>query len=174
MLIENHFEIILITLIFLFFFIFAKYNFKIAFYLNLLDKPDKKLKLHHSNVPLTGGLLIFGIYFIFVLCKFLYFNLNFNSFLINNIFLLTIFSVGIIDDKFNLSPNIKLFILVLIIITFLNLNNFYLLKEIYISSFNVRFNIFSINFFITTLSILLFINASNMFDGIDGQSAFTF
>ena len=174
MLIENHFEIILITLIFLFFFIFAKYNFKIAFYLNLLDKPDKKLKLHHSNVPLTGGLLIFGIYFIFVLCKFLYFNLNFNSFLINNIFLLTIFSVGIIDDKFNLSPNIKLFILVLIIITFLNLNNFYLLKEIYISSFNVRFNIFSINFFITTLSILLFINASNMFDGIDGQSGIYF
>ena len=48
------------------------------------------------------------------------------------------------------------------------------MKEIYISSFNVRFNIFSINFFITTLSILLFINASNMFDGIDGQSGIYF
>ena len=66
MLIENHFEIILITLIFLFFFIFAKYNFKIAFYLNLLDKPDKKLKLHHSNVPLTEW--SFDFWYIFYFC----------------------------------------------------------------------------------------------------------
>ena len=108
MLIENHLGIILIALISLFFFIFEKYNYKIANYFNLLDKPDKKLKLHQSNVPLTGGLLIFGIYFIFVVFNFIYFDLNFNSFLINYFFLLTIFIVGIIDDKFNLSPNIKL------------------------------------------------------------------
>ena len=66
MLIENHFEIILITLIFLFFFIFAKYNFKIAFYLNLLDKPDKKLKTSSFKCSINRWSFDFWYIFLFL------------------------------------------------------------------------------------------------------------
>ena len=48
--------IILVSILFNIFFI--KNNNKIADLLNVYDEPDFNRKIHKSNVPLTGGIMI--------------------------------------------------------------------------------------------------------------------
>ena len=80
------------------------------------DKPDGKRKIHLKPIPLAGGIiLIFNISIYAILTLInpnflpneLFFNNNFQLliFIITSIF---IFLVGIIDDKYYLSPNLKI------------------------------------------------------------------
>ena len=79
--------------------------------------------------------------------------------------------IGLFDDKFNLNYLLKLFTTT-IIVFLLYLDENVLITKIHLSFYQKQIDISKINLFFTCLCFLLFINALNMFDGIDGQVGF--
>jgi UDP-GlcNAc:undecaprenyl-phosphate GlcNAc-1-phosphate transferase len=158
---------------------FIIYFNKVSKFINLFDKPDSKRKLHKKAVPSIGGFIIFinlFIYFFFIEYK--YFNFNTQipyfdnlDFLIFFLFSTLFFFIGILDDKFNLSANFKLisFILIICIILFLSKN--LLLTNLKFSFMKNSINIQFISYPFLILCFLLYLNAFNMFDGINLQSS---
>lgn len=154
-------------------------NFKIGKYLGILDKPDGKRKIHKNEIPLTGGVFLFiniVIYYLFLIYNFKFLTLqNFlifkNIYELNIFFLIStlIFMLGFLDDKFNLSANIKLFFLIIIFLSLITADKFIIMNEIRISFLSFNFEIGYVSFFWTLICFLLFINAINMFDGFNLQ-----
>ena len=146
--------------------------------LNIFDEPDKKIKIHKKPIPLLGGIFIYCnicLFFVFILI----FRENFrpdiftsNKSLFNFFFFSTaLFIIGFLDDKIKISANLKFFsFFVLILIAVLIDKNFILeilnfsfyKKEIFLENFSILFTVFC---------IVLFINAFNMFDGINCQAS---
>tara|TARA_B100000787_G_scaffold167710_1_gene154997 strand:+ start:623 stop:1348 length:726 start_codon:yes stop_codon:yes gene_type:complete len=73
------------------------------------------------------------------------------------------------DDKFNIKPNIKLILSVIFLITIIYFDNDILLKYIIAPPHNTIYPLLNLSFPVTILCFLLFINALNMFDGINLQ-----
>ena len=155
---------------------FIYYNFDyIAKKINIYDKPDQDRKFHKTAVANIGGIVIFlniiYLYLLFILDQS---NLNDNLYFQNNsqffsffFCLIPLILIGILDDKFHLSANVKTFLISIIILFAL-----YFDKELQITKLNFSFldqdillNNFSILF--TLISIFLFMNALNMMDGIN-------
>lgn len=162
--------IIIISLLFIF-----NLN-RISDYLNIKDYPDNKRKLHITPVPLLGGLVLIIPFIVLTLCIFFkpdfvfkildlsfleYFNFIFFSFLI--------FTVGLIDDKFEIKANLKLFLIFLIIFIYSSLDSSIIISSLNFSFLNEKFILGKYSLPFTIFSILLFINAFNMFDGINLQ-----
>ena len=133
--------------------------------INIFDKPDKR-KIHKNPIPAIGGIIIF---FILLINLIIFNNLEKEIFLLASLFML----IGIIDDAIKISANIRLLILSILSFVFLS----------YFKDFNIEFlhveNIGKINLnnysiFFTVLSLLLFQNAMNMIDGINGLSGSIF
>jgi UDP-GlcNAc:undecaprenyl-phosphate GlcNAc-1-phosphate transferase len=147
--------------------------------INLYDKPDNIRKLHKKNTPAIGGFLIFInliIYFIFTQYEFHFLNIkpsyfDIYDFIIFFIFLTFFFLLGFYDDLFNLNPNLKLIIFSLAIFIFLYLSNNFSLTVLKFSFLFDPININFIAFPFLILSVLLYLNAFNMFDGINLQSS---
>lgn len=157
----------LIILNLLFFF----YSEKIALRLKLIDYPDGKRKLHFNPVPLSGGLIVlFNIFLLFLESLLSNFyqpntNLEFAIFLLG---CCIIFFIGFIDDRHNLSPNLKFSLLLCSILLLLLLQPKLLIREINLTFFTIE----DIGFYTypwTLICFLLFLNAVNMFDGINSQ-----
>ena len=151
--------------------IFYKIN-NIVKFLNIYDLPNQKRKIHKEKIPKIGGVIIlFNILIIYFL-EIFSFELDYSAKINLNILLfgsLLIFLVGLIDDLKDLNPNLKLFLFSVIIISFLFFEKNLILSELRFSFFekNIDLGIFSLLF--TAFCILLFINAINMFDGINLQ-----
>ncbi len=156
--------------------IIFQFNKSIAKNLNLFDKPDYKRKIHLVLVPLTGGIFL---YFNFIVILFLlnldffnYLNLNINNkreflsifFLVSSLFLL-----GLYDDRYDISPQTKLFLLSFIVLVGILIDENLIIKDLTFAYFNYSFDLSKLSIPLTILFILLFINALNMFDGIDMQ-----
>ena len=160
--------------------LFILINFhKINLFRFVLDKPDKLRKFHKKNTPLAGGIILFiNIFIYFVI-------LNFNKNLISteiffynlndlNYFIFTcclIFLIGIIDDKIDLNASKKFLLLILILIQFIFLSNDTLIKSINLSFLDNAIYLGKYSFFFTLFCFLVFLNAFNMFDGINLQSS---
>lgn len=154
---------------------------KIKKIVKIYDLPDKKRKLHLIPTPLLGGTLII-LNLIISIIYILYFDLNqllyftfyqysFKSFLIFIFVIISLFLLGIFDDKFSLSPIKRL--LVIFFLVFILCTSDYSLT---INNLNFSFLNFEINFkqlskpFILSCFIFVIISL-NMFDGINLQSA---
>ena len=169
-----------ISYIFLILFIFNLFIFKfnnlIAKKFSLYDKPDYKRKIHKEKVPLTGGIFLFlNFIFILILLKINYF--DFLNLYISNkrelfaiFFLVTfLFLLGLYDDRYNISASTKL--------SFINIYNIYrilideniIINQLVFNFYPNVINLSKLSIPLTILFILLFINALNMFDGIDMQ-----
>ena len=167
---ENYFLLLLIFFLnSIIFFKFQKFsNFFIFF-----DKPDGKLKKHDRAISLVGGFIILiNLYLIIFFLKIL--NLDNVIFEDNFVYIVLILSflfyfIGFIDDFKNLSPNLKLFLIIIsiILVTFF----FPELKLEYIKiSFLYKEYVFgNYAFIFIILSFALLANAINMFDGINLQ-----
>lgn len=171
----------IVLLFFIFINLFFLINFsKIKiFHLNI-DKPDKKRKLHSKPTPLAGGLIIFfnliSYWFIYkfpytTIKSEVFFNDN-NSFNYFIVISSIIFLLGFIDDRINLKANFKFFILTLAILTLLILDNNLIIKDVKFSFYERTFDLGTFAIFFSIFSFLVFINAFNMFDGINLQSGF--
>ncbi len=142
--------------------------------INLYDIPDKKRKLHIKPTPLLGG-TIFVIYiFTFTIFSILYdFKIidNYNQSIIT-ISILAFFIIGFVDDKFEINAYIKLFIQILIslILIYLIQENF-LIEKLIFKDLDLTISIGKFSLIFTSLCLVIFLNAYNMYDGMDGQAA---
>lgn len=169
-------NLLLIFIIFnaLIIFFFEKINFlKIN-----IDQPDGKRKLHKKPIPLAGGLIIFSnivIYFLLVIFekKLLIDEIIFKSYVNIIVFFITttiIFILGFFDDRYNISATRKFFILTIILIVALVLDKSINIKVINFSFIDQKFNLSEYSVLFTCFCFLVFLNAFNMFDGINLQS----
>lgn len=158
---------------------FIIFNFKkISNFFNFFDIPDKDRKKHSNKTSLLGGSIIFfSLVFFFIVFltqdTFIFINQIFfknnSSYIYFSIACLLIYTVGLIDDKFNLNYFVKIIFTTLIISLFLYFEKETYINIIYFSFYEDVIDISKLSPFLTTLCFLLFINSLNMFDGIDGQ-----
>lgn len=148
------------------------YNHPIAQLFNLFDNPDKKRKFHKKSVPITGGILIISNLLFFLLFLKI-FNLNeYKSEIFTQplIFVaMLFFIIGVIDDKISINANLK-FILTFILISGVLIYD----SSLILNNINFQFVSFNLKYWSlpwTIICFLLFINAFNMFDGYNLQSA---
>jgi UDP-GlcNAc:undecaprenyl-phosphate/decaprenyl-phosphate GlcNAc-1-phosphate transferase len=174
---ENNifFYISLFTLNILIFFFFDK----VASSLKVYDIPDKIRKFHKKKTPVIGGyIIIVNLILIFFLNSLLQINLlnffqnNTGSSLLFITCSTLVFILGAYDDKFLLSANKKLFFLALIVSINIYYDEFLHLSEIRFSFTNYIIPLRGFSQLFTLLCFLLFINALNMFDGINFQAGF--
>ena len=153
---------------------------KFSRFINIYDKPDKKLKKHKSNVPLVGGIIIIINIIIYSFLS-LFFETPFKNIVILNkeyisvFFLATsFFLLGLYDDKFKLNPGKKFFLSIVFCIFALTLNKNLLIENVNLSFLDrtIIFNEFS--FFFTLFCVIILINSLNFYDGINGQSLIFF
>jgi len=171
--------ILILSLIIVINLFLIKYFNKIKIFHYIIDKPDNVRKFHSTPVPLAGGIIIFInilIYSIIILTNQEYFfeELIFDNTTDAYVFFLAIvliFIIGYLDDKYDLSPNLKFILLTIVIIVILNLDENLVIKEIRFSFNKDTFNIEPFNLLFTCFCFLVFLNAFNMFDGINLQSS---
>ena len=145
--------------------------------LNIFDEPSLPRKLHLKPTSLIGGSYFFICFTLNFLICYIFANddlnfLNTTKEIFSLFFsLMLVFFIGLFDDKYDLSANNKLaFMLIILIISILINENlaidslrFSFLKDEYILNRNL-----SVLF--TSFCIMLFINAFNMIDGVNGNS----
>ncbi len=164
--------IFLVNLLFIF-----KFN-HISNFINLFDKPNR-VKIHKENVPCFGGLIFFINIILFggtliYLYKINFINFDFfqskrsqfSFFLISSLFLV----LGFLDDKFKISSNQKLFLQFFLIITALLIDQNLVITNLKFSN-SIEIHLFNLSIIFSILCFLIFINAFNMFDGINNQIA---
>jgi UDP-GlcNAc:undecaprenyl-phosphate/decaprenyl-phosphate GlcNAc-1-phosphate transferase len=170
----------IILLFFFFFNLILILNFsKIKFFKTNIDKPDNKRKIHLNPTPLAGGLIIYLNILIYSII------LNFSDILINqetifgninsfNIFMLvasSIFLLGFLDDKYNIKANTKFYILIILIFILLLLDRGLIVDNIKFSFYQKNIFLNNYDIFFSIFCFLVFLNAFNMFDGINLQSS---
>ena len=154
------FYFIIFILILIIFFIFNKYSFYVGKKLSLIDKEKK--------VPLLGGVFLFLGICLNTLYLF-YFKILSTPNLIIFYFLLSMFFLAIIDDRFDISPILRLVLCSVLIILFFVESEF-LIKTLNFKYLNLYFfpeNIF-ITFFFSIFCMIVLIHAYNFIDGING------
>ena len=167
-----------ISFFFLNILIFFNYN-KISKIFNIYDFPNER-KLHKEKTPLLGGLiiitnlLIYSLFYLFTkdfgyeLYNIFYFKISFLIFFLSSIL---IFLLGMFDDKYNLNPNLKLFLLTIIVSLTLWFDDTLIISSLKFSFLNAELYLGKYSFIFTVVCFLLYINACNMFDGINLQSS---
>lgn len=145
---------------------------KIQKKLNIFDKPDTKRKFHTKVISSAGGVLFFLCIFIYFIINFLGLDQNLLSLRENfslSIVMISFFIIGVYDDKFSLGVYPRLFLSFIFILSFFLLNDDYILRELTFSFSNSNIDLKNFSILFTILCSLLFINACNMFDGVDLQ-----
>ncbi len=170
-------DLILIFFILLNLFIVTYFQ-KLKIFHYVIDKPDKVRKLHSKPTPLAGGQII--CLNILIYCVFVYFHreiLEIEIFFKNikslNFFMLAFFSIfliGIIDDKIDFQANTKFLLLAIIITILLLFDDDLVLNNIRFSFLERSFSLHYFDVIFSVLCFLIFLNAFNMFDGINLQA----
>jgi UDP-GlcNAc:undecaprenyl-phosphate/decaprenyl-phosphate GlcNAc-1-phosphate transferase len=144
---------------------------------NLYDVPDNKRKLHPNKTSIVGGLfffinLVLYTFAIFLNKQLLDFSLLFVSDLNLLLFFLIIvifFIFGYLDDKLNLNANLKILILITSVFLLLMYDNNLLISYLNLSFSEKIIFLDSFSFIFTMFCFIAFINAFNLFDGINCQ-----
>ena len=155
------FFLVVLNLTILFFF---DYLIKL---INTYDLPDNKRKIHSKPIPLIGGYIFLSNIILFlILKKWTISLLEMQIILCASTFLF----IGILDDKFNLSPYSKFIALVTVLLVFFNFTDNVIIENLLVYGHIVKFGK-SLGLFFSILCVLLFVNAFNLFDGINLQSS---
>ena len=162
-LIYNFFSFLILFFLFIF-------RDKICSKLKLIDYPNDK-SVHREKALLFGGIFLISSLFLNIIILIL--TNKFQSNFFNFFLILSFFLVALIDDIKNLNPNLRMILSIIICFIGVSLdpelkvNNlfFFYNDNIYLND-NFFFNyVFSI------LCILLFLNAFNFIDGINGLAS---
>lgn len=145
---------------------------KLIGWFNIYDKPDKKRKFHKNKTSLIGGTIILVNVIIFILLDYIFnsqksYQIIFPYLILGSI---SFYIFGLIDDKKDLNSNLKFVIEALIIFFLVLIDDNLLIEKIYFYSLGVDIELGSFSYLFTILSITIFINALNMFDGINLQA----
>tara|TARA_E500000178_G_scaffold343758_1_gene391001 strand:- start:860 stop:1837 length:978 start_codon:yes stop_codon:yes gene_type:complete len=157
------FLIIINTILFL--------NFeKISNKLDLFDTPDLSRKIHIKPIANIGGILIFLNIIIIIIYQF-YTGQNKTIFFDIFPYLTLMFIIGLVDDRIDLQPNLKLFLFLIVILFLITKNELYLISYLKFSFMDSNLELGFISYIFTVFCFLAFINAINMFDGINLHSS---
>lgn len=132
---------------------------------HFVDKPSLR-KIHTKNVINTGGIPIF-IFYILVVSNF---EINKEIELIIVYGSIIVFC-GFIDDQFQISPGVKLFLI--FIPSLLLIEQGFIINELGDYELIGKINTGKFNYIFTFLCIGLLVNAYNYLDGIDGITILT-
>lgn len=129
---------------------------------HLMDFPEKG-KIHIKPIPLLGGPLIFlslSLYMIF----YEYPNKEYFLYFYSTIF----FLIGLLDDKKNLKPYLRIFLILIFSIILLQLDNSFIIEKIYFKDFDKSYYFGVYKIPVTLTCMLLLYISMNMQDGING------
>ena len=153
-------------------FIFFKTYKGISNYFNIYDAPDNNRKIHISKISNIGGFVFFFNILIFLGFKFFSDGIVKDDLMLNiYLFSILFFFIGFFDDRKNLNSILRLFLSGAIFYLLLIFNQNLLLTNVNFSSLNLSINFGKYSSLVTILCVMLFLNALNMFDGINLQSA---
>ena len=112
------------------YFTILKYKDFVKF-LNVMDKPNKKRKIHKKSIPKTASYPILLIFLVYLSLNIFFglFKSDYNLILLGSI---CIFLVGFLDDRYDLSASKKTLIISLIIIFACLINDELIIKEFYL------------------------------------------
>ncbi len=158
-------NLLILVIINLVIFKISKNFFKIA---GIFDYPSEKRKIHKNPISLAGGLIVLISYIISIVL--LTDKVSFFKDFLIILFSILFYLIGYFDDKFNIKPLKKTFLNIILIIIFLFTLDEYILTDL--KSIYLQKNFFLENYgiLITIFCYVTFLNALNMYDGINGQS----
>ena len=142
------------------FFIFFDH---VANFINLVDKPTIR-KTHIGNIPLIGGISIFGTVFVSI------FLIDYpNEVIIIFISSSIVFCLGIIDDKYNISILPRFFFQIISCLIVIGFG--ITISDLEYRYYNYYLNLYGFSTLFTFISVVGFTNAINFIDGIDGLAS---
>ncbi len=157
------YNIIIYSLVSLIFFFLSA---KISYRLNFVDYPNNR-KIHSKATSYAGGISI-SLSLFFSILLFDVFNNIINTMLLISFF---VSLIGLVDDKFDLNPGVKISIQIIPIL-YLIIHQDLTLNKLG----NYGYFAFNLEFFkipLTLTCVLFLINSFNYFDGMDGTLSFT-
>ena len=145
---------------------------KLILFFNIYDYPDSSRKFHKKKTSLFGGTIILLNITLYCLISFLFDlslvkNINLVQFYVGS---LLFYLLGLMDDKYDLNSNLKFFLGVLISFFVILIDQNILIDKLVFSSLDLIVNIGRYSYIFSIICIIIFINALNMFDGINLQS----
>tara|TARA_X000000950_G_C13911114_1_gene658998 strand:+ start:2253 stop:3224 length:972 start_codon:yes stop_codon:yes gene_type:complete len=145
-------------------FIIILYAKKIAYFLKIIDIPNEKHKNHKDPIPAIGGLVfLINLFFVVTFLLVQKSNISFN--LVFLILIIIFFFVGILDDRYKLSVNCRIFILLAALFLLLPLSNYTIINKLYFKDIDYVINLKNASLFFSVFSIFFFYNAVNFSDG---------
>ena len=165
---------ILITFFFLINFLLITFIDKLIQFFNIYDSPDTLRKFHKKKTSLIGGsIILFNLSIFYILNLYLNFqlinNINFNQLMMG---VVLFYFLGLVDDKIDLNANLKFIFELLILFLVISFDKNILIERLFFSSLNIDIFLGNYSFLFTTICFVIFLNALNMFDGMDGQVGF--
>ena len=139
---------------------------KIANFINVFDNPDSKRKIHNKKVASIGGLIIFSN-----ISLFFFLESDLSEYKILWTFAFIIFLIGFIDDKFKINSNLKFFLFIIFAFLLFKTNDNLVLNDLNFSFLNQNISLGKFSLIFSIFSIVIFMNAFNMFDGINLQAS---
>ena len=158
---------LLIILSICIYFIIFYFREKISKVLNVFDVPDEKRKIHKFPTPKTASYALAFVFFILIICN------SFYKFFEKDVIIvllgtLTIFLVGLLDDKYRLSAIAKTVLLTLTTLILCLLSENLVIKKFYVYSFDFFLVLGDFSTIFTILCVLCLTNSLNLADGING------
>ncbi len=155
-------NILILIISLIIFFIFKRYAFKIGQTLSILD---------NKKIPLIGGIFLFIGLLLNLFYLHLYQKIPSSNFIIMW-FLFSMFSIALIDDKFNIPPIFRLILCSLVTILFF-VDSGFLIKTLnfkYLNLYVFPENVY-ITYFFSIFCMIVLIHAYNFIDGINGLAS---
>ncbi|MBD1152124.1 undecaprenyl/decaprenyl-phosphate alpha-N-acetylglucosaminyl 1-phosphate transferase [Pelagibacterales bacterium SAG-MED22] len=162
---------LILSIIFFSIHFYVENNKKKIFKKSFLDVPDFERKIHNKPTYLIGGHYIFILYIIFGIFSP---NYGLNEKIIYFSIISCVFIIGIFDDLIDLKPILKLSLVLSFYLILVHFDEDYLLNKVYFETFDKNLNFGVYSYFISSLCVLLFINAINLIDGINGLAMLVF
>ncbi len=134
----------------------------LAIRLKVTDIPKDNRRMHNKEMPLMGGAAIFLSFVISVLV-FCNLDLKVIGMLLGSVIIVI---TGIIDDKYDMNPFLKLFMQIAAATVAVFSGN--IIEQVNIFGKSVEFGTFS--YFFSIIWIVALTNAINLIDGLDGLS----
>lgn len=157
--------------------IFLYYE-KISSLINIYDHPDTERKLHKRPISLSGSIFLISNISIYLFYTFFFNDLE-NSDILNKkrdfFFLVSslvaLYFLGLLDDKYNINPWIRLGVASFFIILIMLSDSTMVIKILYFKYANntYQINLDNLSIFLTLICFIAYLNAINMFDGINLQ-----
>ncbi len=136
--------------------------------LPVYDFPDNKRKIHSSSIPKIGGIiLLFNVIPSFFFLEYIQFEQN--IFLLLFILILSFF-ISLLDDLKDVKPTYRLLSFYIIFFIWIYLDSTMQIKSLNFLMLGIKVDLGIYTYFITPLFILIFLNALNLYDGVNGQT----